>query len=129
MLKLKIAISVLVTLLTAFAAAASGGAFDSVGLALTASTVSILMAAAQFAGVFGVSPYVFQPPIPTYLTGAGLFLTAIQAAHFANLPKGAPHSVGWTVFGCLSVLVSMLGKSPLPHAAKPAEPPPTPPNP
>lgn len=116
MLQLKIAISILVTLLTAFAAAASGGAFVSVGLAVSASTVAILQAVAGFVAVLGVSPYQFAPPIPMYLSSAGVLLATIQAAHFASLPAGAAHSVGWVIFGCVSVLISMLGKSPLPHS-------------
>lgn len=129
MLKLKIAISVLVTLLTAFAAAAAGGAFVSAGLTVSASTVAILESVAGFVAVLGVSPYPFAPPIPAYFSAAGLVLASIQAAHFAAMPANAPHSIAWVVFGCISVLVSMLGKSPLPHVAKPAVPPPTPPNP
>lgn len=122
-LKLKIAISVLVTLLTAFAAAAAGGAFVSAGLTVSASTVAILQSIAGFVAVLGVSPYQFNPPIPAYLSAAGLVLASIQAAHFASLPAGSPHSAAWVVFGCLSVLVSMLGKSPLPHvpAAQPGD--------
>lgn len=125
MLKLKTAISILALLLVTFAAVAATGAFAPVGLVLSASTVAILMAVSQGASVFGVSLYQFQPPIPAYLSWAGGILTLIQITHAAKVGANAAQSVGWVIFGCAGVLVSNLGKSPIPHA--PTDEPPQPP--
>jgi len=116
MLTLKTVISILVTIVGAFAAAVAGGAFSAVHLTLSAGTVAIIQAVDQAVAVLGVSPYQFQPPIPEYLRGLGLIMAAVQVAHLGSTTPTTPHSVFWVAFGCVGVLVSMLGKSPLPHA-------------
>ncbi len=117
----KIILSIIATVLGAVGLAAASGMFVAAGLHVSASAVALVSAIGGALAIVGIPFYPFQSPIPEYLRGAGLVLTAVEGWHLSvvvALPAGAPVPLHWfwAVFAFVTVIVGILGKSPIPHA-------------
>ena len=117
---LKIFISIAAAVILAAGTAMTGGVFH-----VSAVYVQIVLALAGAISILGISPYQFDAATTRALSAIALVMTAIQAAHASAVTPGPQaHPWLWNAFAVATVLVGMLGKSPLPHApvAPPAPP-------
>jgi hypothetical protein len=121
---LKILISIAAAIILAAGTAMTGGLFN-----VPAGYVQLLLAAAGAISILGISPYQFDAATTKALSAIALIMTAVQAAHAGAVTPGPQaHPWLWNGFAIVTVIVGMLGKSPIPHGAPvpPVPPPPAP---
>ena len=114
---LKIALSILALLVGAVATAMTAGLFN-----VPPGYVGLVMALAGFVSVLGIQPFPLSAFVSKILSGAAALLASVQAVHAGQVSAGDnPHPWIWVAVGAATVIMGVLGKSPITHVPPTAE--------
>jgi hypothetical protein len=108
---LKIALSVLALLVGAVATAMTAGLFN-----VPPAIISLVLAGAGFVSVLGIQPFPLSAAVSKVLSAASVLLGTVQVWHASQVTTGTNgHPWLWVAFGAVTVVLGVLGKSPISH--------------
>lgn len=112
---LKIILSVVALLIGATGTAMTGGLFN-----VSPQVVGIVLALGGLISVLGISPFPIGATTARVFSAVAVLLGTVQAAHASSVTAAAnPHPWVWAIVGVASVLIGVMGKSPIPHPVAP----------